>query len=49
MNMALESISEGHTRIRGICDEPFKESDVIDSIARNHGAIEGLLMQEYRL
>lgn len=40
--MALKSISEGHTRIYGICDEPFKESDVLHSLVSNHGTIEGI-------
>ena len=40
--MALKSISEGHTRIVGLCDEPFKKIDVLHSVARKHGAIERL-------
>lgn len=40
--IALKSISEGHSRIVGICDEPFKKIDVLHSVARKHGAIERL-------
>ena len=40
--MALKSVSERRIHIRGICDGQMKKSDVIDSIARNSHAKEGL-------